>query len=432
VSKVFWGSLLLICATVYCRNAVVADETKTVLRVESSVVRLVALDRNNRPIGLGSGFAVDREGHLATNHHVVEGAARVLVAVKNTDGKPRFIDGRVVWSSVEVDLAFVRIAAGTIPELTIAGVSPRKAERVFALGYPADADIFRRGGVRSPQFVESTATNGSIGRIVSGSFVRSGPAVEIIQHSAPINSGNSGGPLFDRCGRVIGVNTGKAISTLDNDQVDVITGIHFASSSRVLLAAAESAQIRLVSESAECSDLKSESGVGSESFLRLSGAQTLGALGAFILAVFVIVSLSRRLRLGGSLGISSAIETKSFPVDTPPNRTSTRETDYLSLQGSDSLGSPVWISLASLTDGVSELYVGRSDQESQLVLADSTVSRRHLKIYKSSGALWVCDCGSKNGTFINRREVKTTPTLLQVGDEIRLGSVVLRVRRASS
>lgn len=432
MNHILFSSLLFLCTTVAFIGDSTADETQTVLRVESSVVRLVSLDRKNRPIGLGSGFAVDKKGHLATNHHVIEGAARVLVALKGSDGKPRFIDGTVVWSSAELDLAFVRVAAGSVPELKIVGVAPRKAEKVFALGYPGDADLSSRGGVRSPQFVESTATNGSIGRIIREPFVQGGPTIEIIQHSAAINSGNSGGPLFDRCGRVIGVNTGKAISTLENNQLEAITGIHYASSAGVLLLAAESAQIKLLSEKSECPDLNAVSRMASASSFGLSQGSDINVLGVLLLlALLAAIFFFRRPQFGG---ISEGAERKTNKSagDFSANTSAVGVSDYFLLQGFDSLRNSVRVSLAPLSQGPNSLFVGRSDQESQVVIPDKTVSRRHLKIVKIEGVLWVSDYGSKNGSTVNGRPIGSLPTRLLVGDEITLGSVSLRLQRSSS
>jgi hypothetical protein len=429
VNRLLFRFLPFFCAVVIGSNNAIADETQTVLRVESSVLRIVSLDKNNRPIGLGSGFAVDKDGHLATNHHVIDGAARVLVAIKGSDGKPRLIDGAVIWSSAEVDLAFVRVASGTVPGLQIAGVAPRKAEKVFALGYPYSADLVSRGAIESPQFVEATATNGSIGRIIFEPFVSGGQPVELIQHSAPINVGNSGGPLFDNCGRVIGVNTGKAISTLENDQIDVTTGIYFASSSRVLLAAAENAQIKLTSESDLCSIAtprsRFESAVGF-----WYGPVGIGAiLAAFLLALALFFREAQAKIRSGKVAERS---TGDFIGDSPSNALSTQKTDHLSLEGSDSLGFPLSIPLSYLMRSDNSLYLGRSMQEAQAIISDKTVSRRHLRIHRSGEVLWVTDCGSKNGTAVNGRLIGSSPTRLFVGDEIRLGSVLLRLIRNSS
>jgi S1-C subfamily serine protease len=430
VSHILVRSLLTLLTFIAFIGDSTADETQTVLRVESSVVRLISFDRRDRPIGLGSGFAVDKEGHLATNFHVIEGAARVVVAVKGSDGKPRFIDGMVLWSSAEVDLAFVKVAAGTIPGLTIAGVAPKKAGKVFALGYPYDADLSRRGGVRSPQFVESTATNGSIGRIISEPIAKNGPAIEIIQHSAPINSGNSGGPLFDRCGRVIGVNTGKAISTLENNQVEAITGIHFASSSRVLLSAAQSAQIKLLSEGTEC-ELDTGSRVVSTAGFGLNQLSSMGILGALLLALLAAFYFSRRPSLSSRPGAAEK-RTNDLANNFLEGSSTSEVSDYFFFQGFDALGNPVRVSLAPLSQGDNSLFVGRSGQESQVVISDKTVSRRHLRVFRADGALWVSECGSKNGSSVNGQTIGGSPIRLFVGDEIRLGSVSVKLRRSSS
>jgi len=402
-----------------------AQESHVVSRVESGVVRLISLGGDNKLIGLGSGFAIGGDGYLVTNHHVIERAIRVVVAFKGPAGKPDRLEANVVWSSPEVDLAFLKVDAGRIPGLTVAEVVPTKAERVFAIGYPGIAD-FSLEGSKMSSFVESTATNGSVGRVIVGKWDKEGSSLEIIQHSAPINSGNSGGPLFDQCGRVIGVNTGKALSLIDKGQVDATTGIHFASSSNVLLRAAASAKINVRADAVTCvgrSDL-------SESIALRNGqgiSNTAFILGGALLLVFTSLAfLAMRSRSAQKLSTRDGL--RATAPSQAQGISSTIKPRCYFLEGRDSNGGPLSFTLDHIYLSRPEFYLGRSAQESDLVVADQTVSRRHLRITLGGGSLWVSDCKSKNGTTLNGRQVSSAPTRLVEGDELKLGCVVLRLR----
>jgi serine protease Do len=138
---------------------------------------------------LGSGFIVDAEGYVVTNHHVVERADRIQVITN--DGQRH--DAELVGSDAKTDLAVLKIESSEpLPYARFGDSdSTRIGDWVIAIGNP-----FGLGG---------TATTGIVS--ARGRDIRSGPFDDFLQVDAPINQGNSGGPLFDLSGRVIGVNT---------------------------------------------------------------------------------------------------------------------------------------------------------------------------------------------------------------------------------
>ena len=143
-----------------------------------------------RPIrGQGSGFIIDRSGYVVTNNHVVDGAESVVVTLN--DG--RELDATIVGTDPQTDLALLRVeAVGDLPALRFGDSDEaRVGEWVLAIGNP-----FGLGG---------TATAGIIS--ARGRDIQSGPYDDYLQIDAPINSGNSGGPVFNANGEVIGVNT---------------------------------------------------------------------------------------------------------------------------------------------------------------------------------------------------------------------------------
>ena len=142
-----------------------------------------------RAEGVGSGFIIDASGLVVTSHHVVEGADAVTVTLQ--DG--RKLEAQVLGADPKTDLALLEVDAGEALPVVEFGDSERTriGDWVVAVGNP-----FGLGG---------TVTAGIVsGR---GRDLGSGPYDDFLQVDAPINRGNSGGPLFDRTGRVIGVNT---------------------------------------------------------------------------------------------------------------------------------------------------------------------------------------------------------------------------------
>jgi hypothetical protein len=174
-----------------------------VAKVEPSVVRVVV------PGGLGSGFLIDDKGTIATNYHVIEGAKEAKVVFP--DGTSLKVEG---YSAISVgkDLALLRVelAGKQVQPLAIAKSRPEKGDEVLAFG--------------APRGLTGTVTDGIISAVRKGQEVRDmmletdGIDVYVdllgfeldmtwLQTTAPISRGNSGGPLVNERGEVVGVNT---------------------------------------------------------------------------------------------------------------------------------------------------------------------------------------------------------------------------------
>lgn len=178
-------------------------------RLQEELVRLVgeagqAVVTVFTPTGLGSGFLLDREGHLATNWHVVEGAVRAGGEVRVlVQGRPLQYRARVVGGSPVYDLAVVRLLErpDQLPSFLPLGNSDglRRGEVVVALG--------------SPYGLEGSVTWGIVSAlrptvdVVGRPIYRNDWLPEVVQIQAPIYPGNSGGPLVNLRGEVVGVNT---------------------------------------------------------------------------------------------------------------------------------------------------------------------------------------------------------------------------------
>ena len=142
---------------------------------------------------LGSGFVIDKEGHVVTNYHVVQGATSIDVSFSNQET----VSAKVVGSDPSTDLALldVGVDAKALTPLSLANSDAvQVGDPVVAIGNPFG--------------LERTVTAGIVSALQRQVSAPNDYTIDhVIQTDAPINAGNSGGPLIDAAGRVIGVNS---------------------------------------------------------------------------------------------------------------------------------------------------------------------------------------------------------------------------------
>jgi S1-C subfamily serine protease len=143
------------------------------------------------PIGAGSGFVIAPDGYIVTNSHVVLNAPRIDVTFTSGD---RF-RAQLTGLDESTDLAVLCVNAQGLPWASMGESSGlRVGQLVIAAG--------------NPYGFQSTVTTGVVSAVGRSLRSRQGRLIEnIIQHTAPLNPGNSGGPLLDAQGRVVGINT---------------------------------------------------------------------------------------------------------------------------------------------------------------------------------------------------------------------------------
>ena len=145
------------------------------------------------PSSLGSGFVVDKAGHIVTNFHVIDGADRISVSFSNRDT----VEAKVVGTDPSTDLALLAVEANSsaLTPLPLGDSDKVKVgDQVVAIGNPFGLDRTATSGIVSALQRLITAPN---------QFTID----HVIQTDAPSNKGNSGGPLLNDRGEVIGVNT---------------------------------------------------------------------------------------------------------------------------------------------------------------------------------------------------------------------------------
>jgi S1-C subfamily serine protease len=188
-------------------------------RAASGVVRINTSDNSTSgptdPFGqnaLGSGFVIDKSGHIVTNYHVVRDAGRVTVSFSNRDT----VQAEVVGTDPSTDLAVLRVAtaASALTPLSMGNSDAvRVGDPVVAIGNPFGLDRTVTAGIVS-----------ALQRLIQAP--NRFTIDHVIQTDASINPGNSGGPLLNARGQVIGVNT--QIETGTGSSATGNVGIGFA------------------------------------------------------------------------------------------------------------------------------------------------------------------------------------------------------------
>ena len=181
-------TMLLFC--IFLFGLQIAQANDIYHTVLEQVVMIISMDENYQPIGIGSGFVIGKDGEIATNYHVIEGASSALVKFVNKEEK--YTVDNIVQISTKYDLAIIQISAKSTPlslgddELASVG------NRIYAIG--------------NPEGLEGTVSEG----IISG-FRKVDENFRIMQITAPISPGSSGGPIINQDGQVIGIASASII-----------------------------------------------------------------------------------------------------------------------------------------------------------------------------------------------------------------------------
>lgn len=181
-----------------------ADDIGATARGVVRIVTIAVVDDQVVGFGHGSGFAIG-PNRIVTNAHVVELAERypdnVVVGVVPSEGDKSY-QGRVIAYDSQRDLALIEFKGGRLPPAALFTGPVAEGDPVVALGYPGNVDLATARS--AADYIRPTSPVRSEG-VFSGRRTLTG--IEVLLHTASIARGNSGGPLLDRCGRVIGVNS---------------------------------------------------------------------------------------------------------------------------------------------------------------------------------------------------------------------------------
>lgn len=177
-----------------------------VQEVESGVFTIITLDRKGNELGSGTGFFIDSSGRALSNFHVFEGGETWLVKILGSNTV--YDVSSIIHSDKERDFILfkVDIPNSKINELVLSDKGVEKGEEILALG--------------NPKGLESTLTKG----IVSSKRYYDELNLDYIQIDAAVSSGNSGGPVLDMYGEVVGITTFKLLGCDDcNFAIDIFS-----------------------------------------------------------------------------------------------------------------------------------------------------------------------------------------------------------------
>lgn len=176
----------------------------SVVNVTTDIYQASPTGQPEQGEGVGTGFIVRENGVVVTNCHVVQGASRITVST--SDAKPTRYDARVIGGDCEHDLAVLKLDATGLTPLTLGSSADlRLGQQVVAIGYA----LALEGGPSVTAGIVSSLDRTIRVQDPRCTVCPSGVRTysEVIQTDAAINHGNSGGPLVDMEGRVVGINS---------------------------------------------------------------------------------------------------------------------------------------------------------------------------------------------------------------------------------
>jgi len=377
--------------------------------------------------GTGTGFVIgtvpgSRDLYFATNQHVAEVSKKFIVGFGLKDRVVTFVATVEVMSKGH-DMAVLRLKVDGAethipPALVLARREIEKGEEAYAIGYPGVADISVADWT-SPDGFETTLTVGRVSRVTNGTWEGRDTPIEIVQHTASISGGNSGGPLLDVCGRVIGVNTAFAVEGNDT---------YLASSSNSLGNFLRDSGIKYSSNSKSCGG--SLSGSKPYAIEQTGGTASGGGLPDWAIVLMALVSV------GVLIGLAIAIGSSGKKSDRKNNLFSDDDPHI------DGIDTGVALRLiASLPDGGRKslavttgmlkagTVLGRPGT-ADLAIDAVKISRRHAKVYQEGRKLMVMDMGSTNGTKVDGKALRPhNPMQINTSSALDLGGVKIKLSR---
>lgn len=504
LTRVYWGVLVLLLSFGGGYLHASFDSSQ----VEGSVVRVFSF--NGEGLGMGSGFVVSSKGHIGTNHHVVDGGESYVVVVLR-DGKIVSREASLVASDEGLDLAILQASDLGCEPLKLALKLPHKGAFVSALGYPGQSDdeeAVRKlarmcrenpNGTFEPdsellqamsipvkrnhwEDVKQLSWLEATGSVIPDDLLqllseeeqreyRSLPKFRtelmIIQHNSPITFGNSGGPLFDDGGRVIGVNT--AGNTGDNQNaLDLLRAALAAKlaeegmgeNEAMQLAEQEAAEmlgigrqsntLKLSSQITEFVAFAKENGVQVQTVRNAWIPQSGGLRGHHLALLLVIAILSliavylgmkrpqmmtetltQFKRRGGS--VSTLVSSERSKEGRKETKQEASQPHYR-IEGETENGQSLEFQFteATLEQADNRLMIGRKKDLVHFHVPDDTVSRQHAVITRPKGYrnLYLENRSQGNGTKVDGKEIagNTTALKLKDGSVVELGGVKLVFR----
>ncbi len=350
----------------------------------------------------GSGFLIG-DKYVVTNHHVCCRTDRDGIRIVSTElrvhtGRSVSAGARAVWASAEKDLGVLALEQPLDKPAAVFSTpaNVKDGSRVWAVGFPGAAES---SAARPESNFMPVVTHGIIGKFVEKSLGPGSPLIHAIDHSAPVNPGNSGGPLFNVCGEVVGTNHAKASSA-------AVEGIYWAIDNRELVSELDRLKIPYKTASAACTE--GEPAPTQSSSLLVTQITSIG-----LALVAIGLAMNKKVR-------------KSVTQRLTANRTAP-ERQYPAAARPVLRGVSGYYAGTSLPFEDGEWVIGRESKVANLVLpeAQQAVSKRHCIVHYDAATrkTFLEDTWSTNGTFLQAgtKIEPGRPYELRPGDRFYLG-----------
>ncbi len=385
-------------------------------QVEASVYKIYAFPADGKGYGFGSGFLVSGKRTVVTNFHVVENGSTFRVAFRDAHKQGQLIVARVIATRPHLDIAVLETDADLPGKtLVLADYEPEKLVNVVTMGFPGAAEIRDRGQIRTkeefeallkdPTSLDATMTSGVVSRMNTADMKRSETRsmhARTVQHNAQFSPGNSGGPLFDECNAVVGINT-----FLRTDAQGVFFSIHSGELIRTLR------ELSIpYSTIAQCTPT-SPTNYTMPVIVVLS--MTLAAA-----ALVVAMRAGSLQQVGAQISRYTRIRRPEGPARNVMGT--------VNVGAASSSGPALQAASGGKTfplEAGKALILGRA-RGSDIAIDNDTVSSRHasLEFNATTNRLKVTDLGSSNGTFLNGRQGMSFD--VSPGDTLRFGKADFR------
>ena len=360
--------IALMIISVFLNANKINDASKSVVRIA------IETDKN---LYTGTAFSVS-DGYYITNYHVISETLKgklSAIAVKSLLPKKELYPVKVVWYSQEKDLALLKIENLNFPPLKFYKNSLIEgALNVNSIGFPAIAD---RGNYNNKNFTAPKISTGTVASIPFKGRLSDQSMAEtyIIQHDATINGGNSGGPLVDDCGRVVGVNVQTATGGSQ--------GIHYAIAID------------------EVKEILDDQGIIYEEDIKTCSVENtmkniLSIVGLILLGIFIWIFIKINKNSKNTAPTSSFMMQKVSEYMKLKKETIT-STAKLYAQDKE---------LPSIVLSEDETLNIGQNKSNDISIENKFISSKHLSISLKNTQVFVEDLGSTNGTYIDGKKLE--------------------------
>lgn len=406
-------NILLLSSSLFATNV-------NILKAKNSTIRVIAIFGKNSAAS-GTAFCISSEGYFLTDAHVVSDFsnnaqnALKLLAIKKENNHNFKYDAKLVWKSLDYDLAVIRIESIDMQPLKFAKYITI-SDHVAAIGFPTNGDNSGEDDLDDADFAEASVTSGGIARILTKHLVTQ-TDVKVIQTDAAVNHGNSGGPLVNECGEVVGINESKALHVRDiqaNMNGDVIQGINFAVHKDEAIKLLKRHNTPFIVSKSKCIHVDPD--IANK--IDTNNTKLLVYVAIALLGILILFWILLKKRTPTDTMLSRLVNKK---IIEKKDKITPKKNIVLS---------PTAHGLPIIELGPKRITLGRSSSADVKIL-NSLVSGKHLTLELKDNVVYVTDLKSTNGTYIDGQKLTPyTEQPLYANQKLIIGSgdVVYKVQ----